>query len=213
MKKGLLVFAVALLFAAFVPRPVAAAINIDLGVKAGVSMASYKWRDFTSASKSLTRPVFGAFFAFNLSKSFAIQPEVYFLTQGGTWLDEGAVISQKWVDLYKYIHVPVLAKFRFMPDKKWTPILFAGPAVGFLLSAHQKYYEDGVEVWDKDNKPWFKSTNFSVVFGGGVEYKLEKLMLVLDIRYDLGLANIDAGGIAIDTLKTRALMFMLGVGF
>ena len=38
-------------------------------------------------------------------------------------------------------------------------------------------------------------------------------MLVLDIRYDLGLANIDAGGIAIDTLKTRALMFMLGVGF
>jgi hypothetical protein len=212
MKKGLLVFAVALLFAAFGPRPVAAAIDFDLGVKAGVSMASYKWTD-SEASKSLTRPVFGVFFALNLNRFVAIQPEAYYLTQGGTWLNEGAVISQKWVDFYNYIHVPVLAKFRFMPDKKWTPILFAGPAVGFLLSAHYKYYEDGVEIWDKDIKPGLKSTNFSVVFGGGLEYKLDKLMLVLDIRYDLGLANIDRDNDPTDELKTRALMFMLGVGF
>ena len=42
MKKGLLVFAVVLLFAAFVPRPVAAAVDFDLGIKAGVSLAHIK---------------------------------------------------------------------------------------------------------------------------------------------------------------------------
>jgi hypothetical protein len=214
MKKGLLVFTVALLFAAFVPRPVAAAIDFDWGVKGGLSMASEKWSDDTSASKSLTKPVFGVFFAFNLNKSFAIQPEIYYLTQGGIYTYEPEGIIYKYVDTFNYLQIPVLAKLRLMPDKKLTPIVFAGPAVGVLLSAHYKYSVDGVEEWDKNVKTWYKSTSFGLVFGGGVEYKLDKLMLVLDVRYDLGLANIDKSDVPNpDTLKTRTLMFMVGVGF
>ena len=212
MKKRMLVLTVVLLVAAFVPQPVAAAVDIDLGVKAGVSLASYKWTD-SSASESLTRPVFGVFFAFNLNKTFAIQPEVYYLTHGGTGSYDFEGTTYKWDDTYNYIHVPVLAKVRLMPNGKLTPIIFAGPAVGFLLSARSKYYVDGVLEDDMDIKEDLKSTNFSVVFGGGVEYKLDKLMLVLDIRYDLGLANIDSWNDPTDTLKTRALMFMVGVGF
>jgi hypothetical protein len=214
MKKGILVFTVALLFAAFVPRPVAAAIDFDWGIKGGLSLASEKWSDDSSASKLLGKPVFGVFFTFNLNKSFAIQPEVYFLTQGGIYTYEPEGIAYKYIDAYNYLHIPVLAKLRLMPDKKLTPIVFAGPAVGVLLSAHEKYYADDVLEWDKSVKTWYKSTNFSVVFGGGVEYKLDKLMLVLDVRYDLGLANIDKSDMPNpDTLKTRTLMFMVGVGF
>jgi hypothetical protein len=213
MKKGILVFAVALLFVALVPRPVAAALNIDWGIKGGFSLAREKWSDETTASDNLTKPVFGAFLAFNLNKSFAIQPEVYYLTQGGIWQSESDLVTTKWVGTYNYLHIPVLAKVRFMTDKKLSPIIFAGPALGFLLSAHEKYYVDGALNYSKSIKTWFKKTNFSVVFGGGVEYKLDKLLLVLDIRYDLGLANIDLSDIPTDTLKTRSLMFMVGVGF
>jgi hypothetical protein len=211
MKKGILVFAVALLFVALVPRPVAAALNIDWGIKGGFSLAREKWSDETTASDNLTKPVFGAFLAFNLNKSFAIQPEVYYLTQGAIWQNESEPVTTKWVGTYNYLHIPVLAKVRFMTDKKLSPIIFAGPALGFLLSARERYYVGGVLDYSKSIKMYFKKTNFSVVFGGGVEYKLDKLLLVLDIRYDLGLANINALGT--DTLKTRALMFMVGVGF
>ena len=215
MKKGVLVVAVALLLVAFIPRPVAAAIDFGWGVKGGLSLASSKWSDDSSASKLLGKPVFGAFIAFNLNKSFAIQPEVYFLTQGGIYTYESLEeITYKYIDTYKYLHIPVLAKLRLMPDKKLTPIVFAGPAVGVLLSAHYKMFVNGAEEVDKNVKTWFKSTNFSLVFGGGVEYKLDKLMLVLDVRYDLGLANIDKSDMPNpDTLKTKALMFMVGVGF
>ncbi len=212
MKKGILIFTVVLLFAAFVPRPVAAAINFDLGVKGGLSLASYKWTG-ESASDVLTRPVFGVFFAFNLNKTFAIQPEVYYLTNGGIYNYDFEGTPYKYVDLDKYIHVPVLAKLRFMPDKKLSPIVFAGPAIDFLMSAHYIYYADGVLEWDKDVKAFLKNTNFGVVFGGGLEYKMDKLMLILDIRYDLGLTNIDRGNDPTDALKLRAFMFMVGVGF
>lgn len=211
MKKCFVVFSAALLLAALVPQPLAAAVDIGLGVKGGLSMASLKWTD-SAALESLTRPVFGVFFAFNLNKTFAIQPEIYYLTQGGIETFESEMIA-KYVDRYKYLHVPVLAKVRLMPDNKLTPIIFAGPAVGLLLSAHFKYLIDGVEEFDKDIKANLEKTNFSIVFGGGVEYKMDKLMLVLDIRYDLGLANIDGYNDPTDTLKTRAFMFMIGVGF
>ena len=31
-----------------------------------------------------------------------------------------------------------------------------------------------------------KNTRFSAVFGGGLEYQMDKLKLLLDVRYDLG---------------------------
>ncbi|MBP1770615.1 MAG: hypothetical protein H6P96_1233 [Candidatus Aminicenantes bacterium] len=213
MKKRCVVLcAVVLLLAAFAAGPAAAAVDFDLGIKAGVSMATYKWTG-GEASGSLTKPVFGVFFAYNINRNFAIQPEAYYLTQGGTWTDVYDSTTYKYVDRWNYIHVPVLAKYRFMPDKKLTPILFAGPAVGFLLSAHYKYFVNDFEEFDKDIKMWMNKTNFSAVFGAGVEYKMDKLMLILDIRYDLGLTNIDGDDDPTDQEKTRAFMFMVGVGF
>jgi hypothetical protein len=211
MKKGILIFAVALLFVAFIPRPVAAAVNIDLGIKGGMSLASYKWSDDTSASKSLTSPVFGVFAAFNFGKTFAIQPEVYWLTLGGKDINDESIDVYEYRMLLNYIHVPVLAKVHLIKEGKYRPVVFAGPAVGFLMTAKQKFYLNGVLEDDMDIKPFLKSTNFSAVFGAGLEVAMNKLMLALDVRYDMGLTDINNKGT--DALKLKALMFMLGVGF
>ena len=47
MKRCVVVCAVVLLLAAFaaVPAAAAAAVDFDMGIKAGVSMATYKWTD------------------------------------------------------------------------------------------------------------------------------------------------------------------------
>jgi hypothetical protein len=169
--------------------------------------AKYKWSDDTAASGTLLRPVFGVFAAFNFSKTLAIQPEVYWLTLGGK--DIADVYEYRM--LLNYIHVPVLAKVRLIKEGKYRPIVFAGPAVGFLMTAKQKFYTDGVFVDETDIKPFLKSTNFSAVFGAGLEVVMNKLMLALDVRYDMGLADINDKGT--DALKLKALMFMVGVGF
>ena len=45
MKRCVVVCAVVLLLAAFAAVPAVAAVDFDLGIKAGVSMATYKWTD------------------------------------------------------------------------------------------------------------------------------------------------------------------------
>jgi hypothetical protein len=201
-----------LLLAAFTAGPAVAAVDFDLGIKAGVSIATYKWTD-GETSCSLKKPVIGVFAAFNLTRCFAIQPEIYYLMLGGVDETEYDDAVYKYVNYDNYLHIPVLAKYRFMPGKKLSPVLFAGPAVSFLLSAHYKFFIDDVEQYDKPITQYLKKTRFSVFFGGGLEYQMDKLKLLLDIRYDLGLTNIDAENDPEDQLKSRALMLMVGVGF
>jgi len=40
-----------------------------------------------------------------------------------------------------------------MPNGKLTPIIFAEPAVDFLLSAHEKYYVDGADLEPREFIP------------------------------------------------------------
>jgi len=219
MKKTLVVFVAVLFLAAFVPRSAEAEVTFDLGIKGGVSLARIMEIDLSSGglkdpSSTMTKPVFGGFVAINLNQTFTFQPEVYYLTQGGVWDEDFEGLLYHWVHTLRYIHIPLLAKIHLMKEGKAIPILFAGPAVDFLVSARHKLTIDGVVDYDEDFKSDLKGTNFSLVFGGGVEMMLDKLMLVLDIRYDLGLANIVASEYANDwSLKTKALMVMVGVGF
>jgi hypothetical protein len=212
MKRFLVVFSAVLLLAALIPQPAAAKVDVNFGIKGGISLAQAKWTEETIASGRLLQPVYGVFAAFNLSKSIAIQPEAYLLTQGGKWsmVIDSDTFTEK--DFYRYIHIPVLAKVRLIKEGKFTPILFAGPAVDFLLSAHVKYYTNGTLDKNIDIKQYYKSTAFGLVFGAGVEHNLSKVRLILDIRYDMGLTDIETED-ATETLKTRTLMFMLGVGF
>jgi len=214
MKKCPVVFAAILVLAAFVPAPVAAAIKFDLGLKAGVSQA--KIREAFSEpsyevaySDSLTRPVFGAFAAVNLSRFFAIQPEIYLLTKGGKWPDDGIMVPETFS--LRYIHVPILAKFRLINKGKLIPVIFAGPSWDILLSARDMWYFDGEwHLWPLPAS--YKSTVGGFVLGVGVEYMLDRFLLILDIRNNLGLAHIGIEG-PHEWGKTRALMFMVGVGF
>jgi hypothetical protein len=213
MKKVLGVVSAALLLAALLPSPAAAGVTFDLGIKAGVSFARVNWIDegAEDASGFMAQPVFGAFVAINVNKTFTFQPEVYLLTRGGRWTEEEGETITKWVEKWRYIHIPLLAKVHIKPGGKAVPIVFAGPAVNFNLSAKGQVFEDGTLVDDYDFKDFVRGTSLSLVFGGGLEYQMDKLMLILDLRYDLGLTNpITFVG---EKVKSGTLMLMAGVGF
>ena len=205
MKKGVLFCVGILSLAAFLVEPVAAATDVDFGIKAGVSMSKLKE---TSASSTLTKPIFGVFVTLNLNKSFAVQPELYYSTFGGRY---NYADGLRYDDCLAYIHLPVLAKARLMQKGKVVPIVFAGPAIDFLLSAKSKEYIGGVYQGEEDFKGVLKSTNLGLVFGVGAEMMLAKLKVSLDVRYDLGLANIQKVGSF--TRKTESLLILAGVGF
>jgi hypothetical protein len=213
MKKTVVILAV-LIAAASGPRPVSAAVDFDLGLKAGLSLAQISFTGDVSYGdlSLLARPVFGAFFAYHITPMFSVQPEIYYLTQGSVRKQTLDDTEKKTEQILSYIDIPVLAKARFKASGRIRPVVFAGPAVSFMTKAVQRFYTDDVLDGEYDLKPFLKSTNFSAVFGGGVEYSLEKIFLVFDLRYDLGFGDIDTASETV-SMKTRALLVMVGAGF
>jgi hypothetical protein len=106
----------------------------------------------------------GAFLTYAFNRQFAVQPEILYVTKGAA------------KDLF-----PVLLKFDFMPDGKIHPNLFAGPALDVLLASKFHIISETYDI-----KDYTKGMDFSLVFGGGFDYK----RVTFDIRYSLGLTNI-----------------------
>jgi hypothetical protein len=216
MKKAAVVCVCALLAVAFVPREAEAEVTFDLGLKGGISFANttevYDGVKYPTTS-ALTGPVFGVFVSINLNKTFSFQPEVYLLTQGGIWEDDFEGMTFKWEHAVKYVQVPLLAKIHLVRDKSMTPVLFAGPAVDILVSAYEKAWVDDVLEDEGSFKDYVKRLHVGAIFGGGVEFKLNKMMLSLEVRYNLGLVNTIKDPDPGQSYKYRTLMVLAGVGF
>ena len=151
----------------------------------------------------------GAFYTFSFGPKFAIQPEAYYATNGEkeSFPEDSFIIYKERLN---YIHVPVLFKFKF-GEGGFTPLLFAGPYLSFLMSGTGTEYEFNESY---DAKPSHKSTVYGLSFGLGLEKKLAKVMLVLDVRYNLDLVRNDIADIKEPwSSKTRVLTFMIGIGF
>lgn len=208
MKKGVLFCAAVLVLTVFAASTASAATNIKFGLKAGVSSSDVKWTDDDGTEKALIQPTFGGFVLIPLSPTLAIQPEVNYLVLGESWDTEEGVVSEK----FTYLQVPVLLRARLMKEGKFIPLLFAGPAVGFLLSASETGYGD--------IKEFFKSTDFGAIFGAGGEIGAGKMKVLIDLRYYMGLTNcyvppdIMMMAAPVDwTMKTAAFVLTAGIIF
>jgi hypothetical protein len=218
MKKCIVLCTAALLLTELVPRPAAAAVKFDLGLKVGVSVSrlreAYTDPYEVDYSERMTRPVLGAFVAVNLSRAFAIQPEIFLLTHGGTWMYESILVPDRL--FVHYVYIPVLAKFRLINKSHIVPVLFAGPSWNIFLSDLYEVYIDG--EWRPSPFPLqatYRPSVVNFVMGVGVEYVLDKFLLIFDFRSDIGVGHL-ADRFAFSTphgwARTRAIMVMLGIG-
>jgi len=206
MKKAVLVCAAVLVLAALASAPLKAATTFNFGIKAGASFANSLWSDDDGTEKAIVRPTFGAFALINITPMIAIQPELNYLVMGEWWdITDGTAIEE-----FTYLHIPVLLRVRLMEEGKVVPIVFAGPAVGFLLSAK----DEGNDV-----KEFLKSTDFGADLGVGAEIAFGKMKALLDLRYYLGLTNVFKGfDMALTmapayTLKNRGFILTAGLLF
>jgi hypothetical protein len=198
MKKGLLVCAALLVLLALVSAPVAAATQFSFGFKAGASFANNRWSADDGTEKGLVRPTFGAFTLIELSPTLAIQPEINYLMTGEWW----DIMDGTNTEEFTYLHIPVLLRVRLMEEGKIIPVVFAGPAIGFLLKARDQ---------NKDVKAFFDSTDFGADFGVGAEMAAGNMKVLFDLRYYLGLKNVWGGPSF--SMYNRSFIFTAGLIF
>lgn len=220
MKKLLLTLAVVLLFAMGVTAQDEAVGLTGKGIKAGLGLANLYGDDVEDTDIKLGFNG-GAFVTYHFIPQFAIQPEIMF-TMKGTKFSEDEADEDTKINL-TYLEIPVLFKFTPQMEGNIKPNIFAGPALGILLSAKVK--NDDYDI-DYDIKDGLKSIDFGLQFGAGVDFALEKMKITFDARYSLGLTKMidyeewnKMGFEGLDEftedpdMKTNNIMFLLGVSF
>lgn len=205
MKKLLMLFSVLFLFSMMTFA------QMQLGLKAGLNIANIGGSDADNlvgqSLDSKTGFSGGVFFAYQFNNLFAIQPEVYYSMKGATYTESGAELT---VSL-DYIEIPLLLKLIIpLEGSKIRPSIFAGPAIGFNTTHKMKVEYNGQTV--EMDIPDTKSTDFSLVFGGGLSFMAGKNELGVDIRYILGLSTIDNSSDPYD-LKNNVINFNAYFGF
>lgn len=202
MKKLLIVTLAVLFTAALIPQTAQGYV----GVKGGLTFSKFTIAGNTEPLVNLKAPVGGLFFGFKLGP-ISIQPEVLYARMGGR-LEEGA----DWMeDRFDYIQVPLLLKVNVLPGPI-SPAIFAGPYGSYLLSA-KEVTEIGGASDSVSIKDQVKSTDYGIVFGGGIDFRLAGITLSAEVRYNLGLANIIKNPDPGDYVKNRALMLLAGISF
>jgi len=158
----------------------AQAQSVKFGVKAGLVGSNATEKETVgNVTNSVTLDTKIGFYAgglmeLSVSNQFAIQPELFFTTMGGKLTESGDEFK---LDL-NYINLPVLAKYKFTPAFS----VYAGPQVGFLMTAKAKSGGESVDI-----KEVFKGVDFSGVLGVG--YTLTS-GVGFDARYQVGFANV-----------------------
>lgn len=146
------------------------------GVKAGLNMANLTGDDVEDNSMKMGA-VGGVFMSYDLTEIFAIQPELLFTMKGTTFGEGSDEVNLK----LNYFEIPLLLKVNLPTEGKIKPMLYAGPALGILMSAKAE---------DEDVKDEAKSMDIGVLAGAGVGYKLEKGMIGVEFRYEVGMSTI-----------------------
>jgi len=186
--------------------------GMQLGLKAGLNIANIGGSDADNiigeSLDSKTGFAGGIFFMYQFNKMFAIQPEAYYSMKGATYSEGGGTLTLT----LDYFEIPLLFKL-LIPVEGSTirPSIFAGPAVGFNTTANFKVEVDD-QSQEMDIKDEVTSTDFSLVFGGGVGFMVGKNELGIDIRYILGLSSIDDTSDNLD-LKNNVINFNAYFGF
>src|SRR4030095_2845172 len=171
MRKSLL-FSLALVFSTV---RLSQEVHFVVGGGMAIARGSYE------PSAGLDRRVFagfdgGALVEIGVCEKFMLQPEVNFSIVG-VELNNG---DKEATIKFRYITTPVLAKWKVSQRVN----LFAGPQVGFLLSAKRDSSFTN-ETIDLDGN--FKKNDFGLVFGG--EYKFGR-HIFLGARYYWGIHQI-----------------------
>jgi Outer membrane protein beta-barrel domain len=166
------------------------------GAKGGLNLADLSLDPAEGCCDIKEGLAFGGFVDIGLRNMFSFQPEILF-TQKGAETSDTAVGESVSLKL-DYIEFPLLVKANFQTTGNVRPFAVFGPGIGFRTAAH---------IDDDDIEDETGSTDFSLIFGGGVTIG----HAIVEARYDIGLSDIatDEDGSA----KTRTFSILVGYSF
>jgi hypothetical protein len=156
--------------------------------------------------------VTGVYLSAPLWRNVFLRPELLFTLKGGRTDLSGNDGSTTTVDLdLAYIEVPLLARVTF-PTGRIRPVLFAGPSAGFQIGCDLQFVTADSTIrrsCDSAQVVIFRTLDYGLVGGGGVEFGWAQSALSFEVRYTESVRSIVDGG----RVRNRAFHVMLALTF
>jgi len=171
--------------------------EISFGVKGGLNLSDWNTSLENEKFKMSTLFHVGGIVEIALSDQFSLQPEILFSSKGVKDIE----VPDSYNFVLNYIDIPVMAKYYVAEGFS----LEVGPQLGILTSAK---ITDGNN--SEDMKEYVESTEFAL--GVGMGYGMENGFFV-NVRYNLGLSDIDKDTTDNDYVKNNVIQFSVGYMF
>ena len=151
----------------------------------------------------------GAFATIPVFKSFAIQPELNYVRKGRSNETTELNTTVKTDFMLHYLEVPVLFQYRNDQLLNKSGSVFyinAGPYAAFALNTQTRISgnNEGTLVPVSDSK----NTDWGTTFGIGFQTPVFKKNICFDLRYDMGLSEIE---LQPTEYRTKSLNLTVGI--
>ena len=228
------------LFLSTMATSVFAQIEVMLGGRAGMNVASYRWgntyrNNKDIDSKSVIAPHVSFVTVLELAPWFGIQGEIQYIQKGGKvmYSCENCQVpnAQGQATQYKlyseelkikanYMEVPIMARFRLGGDNIAFNG-FLGPAFSIALNGTEQFTLDQTDAQDKEATTT-KTTKINFdkeynrfdiggVVGAGMEFGAGPGAIIFDLRFELGISDATKQKSLDERIKNRG--FQIGLGY
>ena len=150
----------------------------------------------------------GAFVGLGIAGNSGIQPEISYVQKGASRkaVDPGTFETLTETTKLDYIELQVPVDIDIqIENRDITPRLYAGPTFGLALSCEVE--TEGAAGPPVDCKDNVKSYDLGLLVGLGVQLGAGPGAIVADLRYDLGILNVNEGSA---TQRNRSIQVLLG---
>jgi hypothetical protein len=160
----------------------------------------------------------GIFLRVDMSRIFTFQPEILFVRKGAVWEASenwgNYHYSYKYTNNLNYLELPLL--IQIIPPSKalLVPNLCFGLAPAFLLSAQYNLTGNYSYYSYSDNGTFdgIRDIDVSLIVGGGFDIKTGKGSITTEVRYTVGLVNLDKTS-SESKINNRSVSFLVGYCF
>lgn len=196
-------------------------VDIEPGVKGALNLADLRGDDAQFLLQDEQDPsrrtgvAVGGFAQVNLDETFGLRPELAYVQKGASAETEvqppgGQTQTVEATLRIDYIELPVLGTVALREEGDVRPVLFAGPALAFNVSAEQELEADG-ETETADFSDAISDVDVGLHLGAGADVPTGAGTVTLDARYELGVLDLPDEGDA--DIQNQGIRFSVGLIF
>jgi hypothetical protein len=209
MKTKLLnMFAAAILITA----PAIVKAQITVGTHHGITVSTISKIGDLYDNDQLTASYTGGIYTLiPISGRTSFQAELNYEKKGRATEPGYAGNSQDFKSSYHYLQIPLLVRYSKEFSSKSHDMIYlnAGPYAAALLKS-ELTLKTGDEMPASTVKDENKNPDAGILLGGGFSFPMNKFILDLDLRYEMGLVKMDNQP---DNFRSKALNLTAGIRF